>query len=327
MTKIPGDAIVIDMGTRVSAKERLTCFTAAELQRMVFPPISYVVPGYVVEGCTLLAGAPKLGKSWLALEIAIAVAAGGKCLGSVECERGDALYLALEDNPRRLQSRMRKLTLLNDPWPPGLSFATESPRSDQGGIEKIRAWSKAVTWPRLVIVDVLAVFKAARSNQEGLYDLDYRAIKALQELATELEIAIIVVHHTRKSQDAIDPFEKVSGTLGLSGAADSTLVLSRESGGVTLYGRGRDIPEIETAVQFDRETCKWSILGAAEEVHRSDERGEILEALKESAEPLSPSDLSAATGKIEPQCAPAALQNGPRWRGDQVPARSLRPSR
>jgi AAA domain len=88
--------------------------TARALQNMIFPAIKFIVPRYLVEGCTLLAGAPKLGKSWLALEIALAVADGGKCFGNLECEQGDVLYLALEDNMRRLQGRMRKLVIFGD---------------------------------------------------------------------------------------------------------------------------------------------------------------------------------------------------------------------
>ena len=291
MQEVPLPPEVPSRGNKASARNRLTEFTAAALEKMSFPPINWIVPGYIVEGCTLLAGAPKLGKSWLALDIAVAVARGGMCMGAIECERGDVLYLALEDNPRRLQSRMRKLTMSEFSWPEGLAFATESPRSDDGGLDKIRAWARACKWPRLVIVDVLAMFKATRTGQEGLYDLDYRSVKALQELASELGIAVVVVHHTRKSQDQVDPFEKVSGTLGLSGAADSTLVLSRDSDGVTLYGRGRDIPEIETAVRFDRETCKWAALGEASEVHRTDQRKDILAVLERFPEPMSPKEI------------------------------------
>jgi AAA domain-containing protein len=78
--------------------------TAAELQRKVFPPIKWIVPGYLAEGCTLLAGRPKLGKSWLALDIGLAVAAGRYVLGEILCEAGDVLCLALEDNERRLNA-------------------------------------------------------------------------------------------------------------------------------------------------------------------------------------------------------------------------------
>src|SRR5215218_278488 len=97
-------------------------FSAAELQHMRFPPIKYVVPGYIAEGLTLFAGKPKLGKSWLLLHAAIAVARGGYTLGDVECVEGDVLYCALEDNKRRLQSRMSKLVQTFQPWPKRLRF-------------------------------------------------------------------------------------------------------------------------------------------------------------------------------------------------------------
>src|SRR5215210_144378 len=83
--------------------------SAAELRRKEFPPIRYVVPGYIAEGCTLLAGRPKLGKSWLMLDVGLAVAAGRICLGETACEQGDVLYLALEDNERRLQRRIDRV--------------------------------------------------------------------------------------------------------------------------------------------------------------------------------------------------------------------------
>jgi hypothetical protein len=113
-------------------------------------------------------------------------------------------------------------------------------------------------------------------------------------LASDLAIAIIIVHHTRKSREQIDPFEKVSGTLGLSGAADTVLILDRDQNGVTLYGRGRDIPEIETAMEFDRNCCRWKILGNASDVRRTDQRKEILDTLYDAIELMSPSDIADA---------------------------------
>ena len=104
----------------------------------------------------------------------------------------------------------------------------------------------------------------------------------------------MIVHHLRKSAAENDPFEKVSGTLGLSGAADTVLVLDRDGNGATLYGRGRDIEEVETAVEFNRQTCRWRILGEAAEVHRSDERSQILKALQEAGDWMSPTDIADA---------------------------------
>lgn len=271
--------------------------TAHDLRQKEFPPIKYVVPGYITEGLTLFAGKPKLGKSWLCLEMALAVANGGECLGGVRCEEGDVLYLALEDNQRRLYSRLNRLWDSKDDNPlKRLCLAFEWPRADEG-IEAIRAWIAAHPKARLVIVDVLAMFKAlVKDKNQTLYEADYQALKGLQSLAMETGVAIILVHHTRKSGGEEDPFEKVSGTLGLSGAADTTLILDRDQNGCTLYGRGRDIEEIETAVQFDKEACRWVALGEAAEVRRSDERAVILKLLNDNREPMTPAEIADSQG-------------------------------
>lgn len=283
-------------GTSQKRAKRPLISSFAELRREVFEPIRYVVPGYIAEGCTLLAGRPKLGKSWMVLEFGHAVASGGTCLGGIQCEQGDVLYLALEDNKRRLQRRGDKvLGSFGAEWPAALEFATEWPRANEGGLQFIREWILSKTNPRLVIVDVLAMFKPVRGDRESLYEADYNAIKGLQALASEFGIAIIVVHHTRKGGTEADPFEKVSGTLGLSGAADSALILDRDGNGATLYGRGRDIEEIESAVVFDKASCKWFVQGAASDVRRTDERGAVLAALEDADEPMSPGDIADAT--------------------------------
>jgi hypothetical protein len=276
-------------------RKRPTLTSGAKLLDMQFEPVRYVVPNYIAEGATILAGRPKLGKSWLALEMAIAVATGGTCLGGVECEQGDVLYLALEDNLRRLQSRMDRLMPAGTRGPANLDFATEWARANDGGLEDIRQWLVEHNNARLVIVDVLAQFRPARGGKEQLYDSDYGAVKALQALAMEFGVAIVIIHHTRKGGSDGDAFEKVSGTLGLSGAADTTLILDRDGNGCTIYGRGRDIPEIETAVSFDRDTCKWAILGQAAEVRKTDERKAILRALEEAEGPMSVKDIMLAT--------------------------------
>ncbi len=274
---------------------------AASLKDMKFAPIRYVIPGYIAEGCSLLAGAPKLGKSWMVLDMAIAKAIGGRCLGSVETpEAEDVLYLALEDNFRRLQSRMDRLMLVGTPWPERLTFATTWPRANEGGIDKIREWARGQDKPRLVVIDVLTAFRPPVSPKDNAYTADYNAVKVMTELAGELGVAIVIVHHTRKSRDQVDPFDRVSGTLGLSGAADTALILDRDGQGVTLYGRGRDIPEIETAMQFNKDACRWSVMGRASEVHVSDERKVILDTLKVSDEPMSAITLADATRMSRP---------------------------
>ncbi|GAC1550103.1 MAG: hypothetical protein NVS2B5_05740 [Beijerinckiaceae bacterium] len=269
-------------------------FTASELQHMTLPPIKYVVPGYVVEGLTLLAGRPKLGKSWLTMHAAIAVARGGFTLGQIKCVEGDVLYAALEDNKRRLQRRMRKL-LGADAWPPRLSFVCDMPRLKNGGVEYVRKWLDSAKEPRLIVIDTLAKVRDPKGSQESSYESDYGAVSELKSLADEKGVAIVLVHHVRK-MGADDPLDTVSGTTGLTGAVDTVLVLNRDGNGVTLYGRGRDIEEVEDAAAFDKAACLWRITGKAEDVHRSDERSTILAALREAAEALTTREITDLCG-------------------------------
>jgi hypothetical protein len=282
--------------SRGSWRER--SFSAAALRKEVFPPVKYVVPGYVPEGLTILAGRPKLGKSWLLLDVALAVAGGRQTLGAVEPIQGDVLYLALEDNWRRLQRRVDKLLgVFAQEWPSRLTFSTEWPRLDQGGLDYLREWCDRAQESRLIVIDTLAKVRPIVRGKGGLnYDDDYRSIGELQRLANERGIAIVLIHHVRK-MDAEDPIDRVSGTLGLAAAADTVLVLDgRSDTGTTLYGRGRDIEEVETAIEFDRQSCRWTIRGQAAEIRRSDQRKKIILALDEAGEPLSPTNITDATG-------------------------------
>jgi hypothetical protein len=113
----------------------------------------------------------------------------------------------------------------------------------------------------------------------------------MQKIAVEHGIGIVVLHHDRKS-DADDAFDTVSGTLGLTGAADTILIIKRRPSSVVLRARGRDIEESETAMQFDKGTCRWTILGAASEVLRSNERARVITALK-AGQPLSVREIMA----------------------------------
>ncbi len=271
--------------------------SAADIVAMDLPPVRFVVSGYIAEGLTLLAGKPKTGKSYMALGLAVAVASGSRAFGSIPCEQGDVLYLALEDNRRRLQRRLKQM-LPHGGIPERLFIDTDCKRLGMGGEDLIRECVDRMEKPRLIVVDVLAKVRPDRRQTESLYDVDYRAMEPLQRIASEWGIAVLALHHTRK-MEAEDPFDTVSGSTGLTGAADSVLVLSRDGQGITLYGRGRDIEEIETAMQFDHITGSWSIMGDASEVRRSDERTVILDALKEAPATLGPAKIAAATGLKE----------------------------
>lgn len=268
--------------------------TADALMAKTFPPIRYVVHGYIAEGLTVLAGPPKSRKSWLMLDVALAVSGDGHAMGSAACEHGEVLYLALEDNERRLQSRMRKMGVTKPPE--RLRFCTNWSVGNDA-VAEIEAWARDAENPVLAVVDVLARVREY-TGRDASYEADYRALVALHELATRLGLAIVVVHHTRKAS-AEDPFDEVSGTRGLTGAADTTLVVLRDNTGgssvrATLYGRGRDIPEIETAIEFDDDTCRWKVLGEAWKVADTAEQQEILNILDR---PMKVKEVAELVGK------------------------------
>ena len=270
--------------------------SAKALMAMDFPPINYVVPGYIAEGLTLFAGSPKIGKSWMALGLGVAIASGRPAFGSIAVDQGDVLYLALEDNPRRLKRRLLKMGVSTPPE--RLTLCTDWPNLDEGCVDEIATWIGEVEKPTLVVVDVLSKVRPDASGKDSAYDADYRTLTGLQLLAGHHGLAIVVVHHTRK-MEADDPFDSVSGTRGLTGAADTVLVLKRDSGTprTILYGRGRDVEEIETAFEFDRDNGTWRIVGAAHEIAKTDERQIILDVLRQSANPLSAREVSDLTGK------------------------------
>jgi hypothetical protein len=205
-------------------------FTADELSRMEFEPIKYVVPGFIAEGLTLFAGKPKIGKSWLLMHAAWSVARGDYTLGGLFCEQGDVFYAALEDNKRRLKSRMDKL-FPDVPWPRRLTFKCSMPRLAEGGLDAIKEWIKKCARPRLIIIDTLAMVRMPNRKDQTNYDADYAAVKELRDLAGKSGVAIIILHHLRKAE-ADDPFDMISGTLGLTGCPDTIMIIYRESGGV-----------------------------------------------------------------------------------------------
>ncbi len=273
---------------------RESTITAAALQRKAFKPVSYVIPDLIPEGLSILCGRPKVGKSWCALELALAVASGKTCLGDRQPVQGDVLYCALEDNYRRLKRRIEKLA--DGDWPDSLTLTTTWKRLDKGGVQDITEWIRETKDPRMIILDTLAGVKPIRTNSG--YAEDYESLTHLHRVANEVGVAVLVLHHTRK-QEADDPLDTISGTLGLAGCADTALVFAGTSQGMTLYVRGRDVEEAEHAVSFDKASCRWVIIGDAADVQRSDTRKAILRVLSETNEPMGPSDIAAAAGLNE----------------------------
>jgi RecA-family ATPase len=220
---------------------QLGSFNATQLQEMKFPPTSFLVQDIIpAEGVTLLCSKPKFGKSWLAYDLCIGCTTNRIILGEILPAQGDALYLALEDSKRRLQRRMSKLLPADTTWPTNLTLKTEWRRLHEGGLDDIRAWhahSKGNGGkPILVVIDVLAKVRKPTGNKQ-LYEADYEALTGLTQLAGELALAVVVVHHTRKMASD-DLMETVSGSYGISAAVDTILVLANKTSGTVLDVQG-----------------------------------------------------------------------------------------
>src|SRR5262249_14895623 len=148
--------------------------------------------------------------------------------------------------------------------------------------------------PRLIGIDTFVAARAPKKGNQPNFDADYESGKELQKLANEYGIAIVITVHLRKA-DADDPFDTVNATLGLNAIVDTILIIKREINGFSLHGRGRDLPEIEKALEFDKNTCTWRITGDAEAVRQSTQRAAVLNALEEAGEPVGPNTLAQAT--------------------------------
>jgi hypothetical protein len=199
-----------------------------------------------------------------------------------------------------LQSRAtRLLGVYGNQWPERLTLATRWRRLDDGGVDDIGEWADSVVEPRLVVLDTLAGVRPQRLSGDQLYDGDYRALMGLHRLAGDRRLAVLVLHHTRK-MDADDPLDTVSGTLGLAGCADTVLVLARGGQGTTLYVRGRDLEEAERAITFDKAACRWTVMGDAEELRRSETRQKIRTLMADVrlvSEPIGAKEIGQQTGQ------------------------------
>ncbi|TEB08623.1 hypothetical protein Psch_02189 [Pelotomaculum schinkii] len=275
-------------------------YTAQGIMETEFPEPRWLIPGLLCEGLSLLCGRPKMGKSWLCLAIASAVAAGGWALGCKKVERSEVLYLALEDTPRRLKGRLEKI-LQNGQAPVGFHIFTEWKKLDQGGLELLDKWLTVHPNCKLVVIDTFGKIRGKISSSGSIYQEDYGALDGLKRLADSYGVSVLLVHHLRK-MGSDDPLETISGSTGISGAADGILILKRERGasGASLYITGRDVEEQELALNFDQTIGTWAILGDAAEYRLSQERRDILEVLRKAKEAMSPKEIAEVVGRKGP---------------------------
>ena len=245
---------------------QLQTISAADLQRKNIPPLYFIVNGLLPRGgLHILASPPKYGKSWLCIDIGLSVASGSPFLG-YRTNKTACLYLALEDSDRRLKSRMNKI-LDGKPAPQDFYFSTACANMDNGLFPQMEGFLKEHPETGLIIVDTFQKVRGAPHGREGAYQADYREAGALKAFADHWNISVLIVHHLRKMTDESDPFNRISGTNGLLGAADTAMVLAREernSINTKFSVTGRDVESTDTVLTFDKSTCKWVNLGSAD---------------------------------------------------------------
>lgn len=237
--------------------QKLPTINAEELLSFPLPPIRFIIDGLLPQGLHILAGAPKIGKSWLALTLCLCVAKG-EPLWSFAAQQCSVLYLCLEDSYQRIRCRLLDLT---EYAPDTLHFSIIAEQLHGGLEQQIERFLLEHPSTGLVVIDTLQRVRGS-GDSGNPYANDYRDIGALKALADKHRIAILLVHHIRKLKSD-DPMDMISGTNGISGATDTNFVLmktSRSKSTATLYCTGRDIEYRELNLEFDSETHFWNLL-------------------------------------------------------------------
>ena len=270
--------LTADAQPPAEAPPMLSTVSAIELQRKDLPPIRWIVQDLVATGLTILATPPKFGKSWMAMHLCLSVAMGGSFLG-YQCRKTGCLYMALEDGERRLKSRMQKI-LHPVPAPQGFDFTTMAPTLGNGLMDALKGYIKLHPETGLIVLDTLQKIKDVGGGRD-VYGRDYADVGTLKRFADTHNIAVLIIHHLRKMGDDSDPFARISGSNGISGAADTMMVLAKERRSeetATLSITGRDVEQNDLVLRFNKSSCLWENLGDADAFAERQARMEYMDS-------------------------------------------------
>jgi hypothetical protein len=268
--------------------------TIADLMQEDIPELKWIVNEMLPEGLAIIAGKPKVGKSWLALQLCSAVVAGKELFSGFETRKGSVLFMALEDSKRRLRDRIEKQqgdTLQSDEF----YYTITIPLFKHNGRSWLRRRLKQLSDIKLVVIDTMGRFLHFDTNGKNDYEESYKLLTEVQKIAREFNVAILLVHHTRKDMTSDNPFDNILGSTAIAGVMDTMLVLQKKGERYELAISGRDIEEQNYTLQFNAEQCIWELMGRASEVNISDNMRKILECFEEGEE-LSPKEISERTG-------------------------------
>ena len=236
-------------------RKKLELISSVEIMNTPMKKQRFIVDGMIYPGIHILSGDPKIGKSWMMLDMCLAVAKGEDFLKR-KTERGQVVYMALEDTFVSLQSRMYELT---DEPSENLFFTMLANSIGSGLEEDLQECKKMFPDLKMIVIDTL---QKIRNNIDTKYGTDYRELSILKSIADRLGIAIVLVHHNRKAHDP-NPNNLISGTNGIAGCADGLLVFTRNGENAKLHVSGRGAPSLE--LNLKREKSKWILLDDAPE--------------------------------------------------------------
>ena len=251
-------------------ENRLLTIDGETLMSQPLAPLNFVVDTLISQGLHILAGSPKVGKSWLALWLAVTVAKGEAVWG-MGVKQGTTLYLCLEDSTLRIQNRLFEIT---EDAPASVHFTTNSDTPGKGLEEQLCSFLSEHPDTVLVIIDTLQKVRDSKGSagKAGMYGNDYDDISSIKRIADGFNIAVLLVHHLRKLQDSDDPFNDVSGSTGIIGAADTNFILRRKRSGnvATLLVSGRDVEYQELTLQFN--DLVWELVERknSEDIHKAE---------------------------------------------------------
>ena len=262
-------------------KHKLEIITGDDIFFSEDIPINWAIENILPEGMCIIAALPKIGKSWLALQIAIAVENELEVLG-FKAKPGRALYCAYEDNKKRIKRRFKTMGVKAEDKRPNFIFKSE--KLTEGLEEQIEDWIKETPDARLVVIDtyVRALPTKARKTFKERYEIDSQQLSELQRLSLEYNITIIIIHHTTKGKQD-DTFNEISGSVGVQAIADTLWVISsdRKTGKDSILNiTGRDIESTAYQIGLDV-NCRWLNKGRPGENLESEDEKQIIKAIKE----------------------------------------------
>ncbi len=241
-------------------------FSCRELQTKNLPPTRWVVEEILPEGLAMICAPSKYGKSWMMMQLATAVVEGKQFLNR-RCNSCGVVYFALEDGEQRYKTRLNIVTK-NEQVPQNFYGMLTCKSMDNGLYEQLEEIIALLPETKLIVIDTLQKVRGKVQKNETAYGGDYREIAGLKEFADKYHICILLVHHLRKQMDDSDVYNRISGSMGLMGAADTIWVLSRKKRtdtNTTLSITGRDVESYDLILEFDKSTNHWELLGDIEE--------------------------------------------------------------